>query len=653
MRSFDVFETALVRRVGTPDSVFLLLGANPKVSRITGLSEHRFAELRRWCEHEARFGHPSREIPLEEIYRKLARDLALPQSCVTTLTDAELEYEAVLLTPNPLIRRLVTEARRSNGRVIWLSDTYVPASWLTAQLVRHGLLEPGDLVYVSNEHRASKTYGDLYELVAKEVGVEPKALKHTGNDEWADIAQARAAGWRVRPARQANPNRYESALEACAAPSAGLSSLLAGASITTRLKREAAAADPALWNVAASIGGPALGSFALWLLLRAVELGLERIYFVARDGELLLRIARALRPCIPDAMGLELRYLYGSRQAWHLPSADLEPHRIAEWLGAGASQASPRELLARLRMEPRDIADLLIVDDPDVLLGEGAARFVEELLGNPTFRARVHKAAKASRAVLLGYLRQEGLLDEKPYACVELGWHGRAARSLHLVMDSAGHRGAVRHQFFSLHRAADQSDEAPPNAEAFLRDLRDGGDDVSWAHQYLLEAFCAGLEGRTITVEARDDGYEPVLERARNEPAISWGLPEFYEGVECFARELASGIRAAPGVATKANVLTLRPAIDVILETLWREPSNAEAAAVGSYPLRASILDSGLQTLARPFSWKDVVVALNPLQAFERPEWHAGSIALSTPALRRMQRVRSQMRSVLGKTRAY
>lgn len=649
MRTFDVFETALVRRVGVPSSVFLLLGAVPEVQSVTGLSAQAFAELRKWCELDRRRVEPTGEVSLEEIYDVLVRDLGVDAGSTAALMDAELWLEETLLVPNRAVAAAVAEARRDERRVLWLSDTCLPSAWIGAQLERHGLLEPGDVVYASNEHAASKNRGDLYALVASEAGLPPGAFEHAGNDHEADVVRAREAGWRARHLPEPNPNRHELTLEASSLPSAGLSSLLAGASILTRLEAEVRGVDAGRWNVAASVAGPAICSFVLWLLVRAVELGLGRIYFVARDGELLLRAARRLQACVPGAEEVELRYLYGSRQAWHLPAADLQPERVEGWLLERADRASVRDLLARLRIEPAHVADLLPVDDVDAPLGHDGPRVVRTLLEQPEFQRRLSLAAEEARGVLLGYLRQEGLLDAEPYACVELGWHGRALRSLQLVLNAAGHDGATRYQFFGLYPTA-APDGPPENAEAFFRDSRTGA-DVSWAHLYFLEAFCAGLEGRTVSVARKDGRYQAVLAEVRNAAALQWGLETVYAGVEHFAGELSAGVLAAPGALTKANVLALRPAVDTILQAAWTAPTPEEAAVLGAIPLRKSLTHPGWDALAPPLTWKDALAAFRPNGARAGLGWHEGSAAVTGRALRYATAVAWRARALQWRTR--
>ena len=57
------------------------------------------------------------------------------------------------------------------------------------------------------------------------------------------------------------------------------------------------------------MAGPALAGYVLWVLERSFEMGLKRLYFISRDGEIMLEMAQRLLPAFwPDAT-MELRYL--------------------------------------------------------------------------------------------------------------------------------------------------------------------------------------------------------------------------------------------------------------------------------------------------------------------------------------------------------
>jgi len=105
-----------------------------------------------------------------------------------------------------------------------------------------------------------------------------------------------------------------------------------------------------------SVIAPFLVAFVAWVLDRARKDRVKRLYFVSRDGELLLKIARVL---VTAREGPELCYLFGSRKSWLLPS--FVPHDPA-WqrmvLDSG-SQLTARSLLEKLGFEGSDSSRVL------------------------------------------------------------------------------------------------------------------------------------------------------------------------------------------------------------------------------------------------------------------------------------------------------
>ena len=77
-----------------------------------------------------------------------------------------------------------------------------------------------------------------------------------------------------------------------------------------------------------------LVGFALWVVAQARRRGVRRLYFVARDGEVMLAAARhVIGRLAPD---LELRYLYGSRKPWIFgatATSDEFLERLGAWPG--------------------------------------------------------------------------------------------------------------------------------------------------------------------------------------------------------------------------------------------------------------------------------------------------------------------------------
>ena len=333
--SFDVFDTLVTRAVGAPTSLFLLLGRLPDVRAITGLTPEELARLRAGAERRALRGRS--EVTLAQIHAELAAGLGLDPAQAKELLEAELAIERRLSRPVPFARALLDGAPAV--RRVAVSDMYLPGAVIEDLLDRHGLREPFDRVYVSSEHGARKRTGALFHHVQRVEAVAPAAWWHVGDDPLADYRVPRRLGITTRPVGDARLNRYEHVWEDHRWETSGLSSLLAGGSRLARLAMAPTAEQEPVVRVAAGVAAPVLTAYVLWVLNAAARESIERLYFLARDGQILYEIALRLR----DRLGLDLdlRYLYGSRQAFGDPACREAAQRYLreQGLADGASFA--------------------------------------------------------------------------------------------------------------------------------------------------------------------------------------------------------------------------------------------------------------------------------------------------------------------------
>jgi hypothetical protein len=149
--SLDIFDTALLRRVADPTTVFSLVEASDPC--LAG-----FADLRVWAELEARRlateAGRSPEIGLDEIYDVVARKLQLSAADRIPLQTLELQSERNVLVANPVVLTWYERARALAKRVIFVSDMYLPATFLAEVLEASGYADPE--VYVSNTYGVGK-----------------------------------------------------------------------------------------------------------------------------------------------------------------------------------------------------------------------------------------------------------------------------------------------------------------------------------------------------------------------------------------------------------------------------------------------------------------------------------------------------------------
>ena len=632
--SFDVFDTVITRAVGSPEAAFLLLGRRLYRRRLIHCTPETFARARIEAERRA-YRNARGECGLEAIYTELGQALGLSEAEGSQLATLEQALEAEILRVVPGASERISSARALGSRVVFISDTYLPSAFLQQQLAQHGLLTAGDGCYASCEHQMSKRSGTLFREVLRLEGVGPPSMSHEGNSQESDVVPALETGIGARLFDHANLNRYEELLEQHSYASEGLSSAFAGASRMARLAVSVAGPrEEALRNVAAGVAAPALVGFVLWLLRRADKLGLERLYFISRDGQVLLQIARQL----VKATGLrcDLRYLYGSRQAWNLPAVHVGSEDELAWIWDTTDYLSVRSLLARLDLRPEQVAEELSAvgcpeSDWDKTLGPAERRALGDLLQTDRPRRLVLDQAGGRRKVLLRYLAQEGVLDSPAWGLVDLGWYGSMQNALSAVLSDLGASVPVGF-YFALWKGA-IVDACSDRREAYYFDehRRLGYSGVVPDLIPLMETFCVADHGTVVRLEEQGEGIGPVLNGSLNQKALGWGLPLVRRTIDAFVDNL---LLDPDLVNPWADV---RDAITDVLQAFWLRPTVAEARAWGSFPWEDGLgAETYSNSLAGSYTWSDLLRCLGSLRVLphHRASWIAGSLAVSPAEVR-------------------
>lgn len=664
---FDVFETLLVRSVSPHLEIFDRLGRSAQARQLIPCSAYAFARTREAAERRARanLGHA---VSLGDIYDELAPALSLPSRLAKEIMALELQEEARALRAVESARALMANARADVGNVVFVSDMYLPHAFIREQLERHRFWQAGDRLYVSHEHGCEKRDGRLFRIVAATEGVHPARIVHYGNHPLADLRGPQMVGGAGRLVTAGNPNRYERALEAFRYETDGRAAILAGASRLARTSVDAKVPlDQALIDVAAGVVAPLLTSFVLWLFRQAEERGLKRLYFLSRDAEILLQIARQLAPKLNSQ--IELRYLYASRLAWNsaVSSPQKNPHVWYSVVYQSAIGFTNAELLGRVGLDPEDMDRIVSASrkewsstkDREILRTTLLSLEADGILG---------KLAERNKELVLEYLRQEGLFDNTPHAVVDVGWRGTQhdvlielqreqgvspAYGLFFGLDlSDSPWGGMRSGFYFDARRITPEERPeeeiaperyqPPRVPQSLqkaapRDLYP-----------LFEMFCAGREGSLLSYRRDGDRVVPVTDERRPLEVRSWNIDAVYETIESFVSHLELDERSFLDV-------DVRPALASALDLLWTRPTRLEAEAWGRFPWELGLGSSRCSCdFAPPYDRRFISKKFggNPTLT---TQWPAGSLARSNPVMVAYKALRdgSAYPRLLGKSKAF
>ena len=276
--SFDVFDTALVRRTAFPSDVFRLVGQ--RIASEVGCPANRefiedFVASRLQAEQMSLA--EQEETTLDAIWMKLRDMLDLPPACGPQY---ELDAEREVLAPNAIVLERIAQARAAGCRTVFISDTYLPAEFVEGALRHHGAAAEGDGIYVSSALGCTKRSGALYREMLKAEKVTAGAVHHYGDNPHSDVDVPRRLGIAATLLADAHFNQLERAILNCASAPDASASRLAGSMRLFRLgaSREFSAG---VRDLVATFLGPAAVVWAAWVLAAARRDGVRRLYFAA------------------------------------------------------------------------------------------------------------------------------------------------------------------------------------------------------------------------------------------------------------------------------------------------------------------------------------------------------------------------------------
>lgn len=410
---------------------------------------------------------------IEEMLRELgAGDWASAEA--RGLAAWELEREIAYTGPIAAMAARVRHWADAGKRVVAVSDTRYSEQELAILLSRHGVSGLA-AIYSSADHCVSKFSGKLFDLIALREGVEPRRTLHVGDDLSADALAAAQRGLAVR--RVNRPATPQSLPEAPEASGTG---------------------DPS-FAVGYQTLGPILVAFVRLLFHKARQDGVQRLAFVARDGELLLRVAQTIAERRENPQPFVLKYLHLSRRAMACASPDLQSlqrdpaavERVLETLqgirGMGTAMERfrnycnvPSELIlrhtARLNTEARD------------------QTAVRRFLSDPVAAADLADALAPMRERLRRYLIQEEMLDENS-AMVDIGWRASLQK---MVRSESQIWGLPSPRGYYLGLWNENAGNFPQDATGLISDQRRGRglrEGSAWHAAFLLEAMCRAKHG--------------------------------------------------------------------------------------------------------------------------------------------------------------
>ena len=319
MFSFDVFDTLITRTAKNPHGVFYIMQERLSAMELEEKCSLRrnFAQIRMNAEKEAgAYSLLSKEkmgVNLETIYQVVMQMTGISVHTKNKLMEMEIQTEidcAVGIKDNISKLKQISE----NGeRIVLISDMYLSSQIIRKILVSVDKVFEGIPIYVSNECGCTKYTGELFLYVKEKEKISVNNWTHYGDNEISDIQSPKKLGIRTIWLKKSELLPWENEFDEwnCLETNAYWQ-LYVGVARTLRQNTRMTSPE----EMGASIGGMILYPYVEWVIHNSLKQNINILYFIARDGFILKKIA----DIIISSSGLKIKtkYIYGSRKAWRI-----------------------------------------------------------------------------------------------------------------------------------------------------------------------------------------------------------------------------------------------------------------------------------------------------------------------------------------------
>jgi HAD superfamily hydrolase (TIGR01549 family) len=289
--SFDIFDTLLFRPFIKPTDLFLTLTPHyniPNFSTERINAEKRIRRIRYLNE-----GH--HEVNIYDIYNELSRtvDIDIEQG-----VDLELEKEKKYCYPNPYMKRIFDMLVENQKKIILISDMYYPESLMKGLLKYNGYRD-FEKIYVSCDYNFSKASGKLFKIAQNDFEKGVKFI-HIGDNKKADIDGAKKTNWDTEfyPASRAIAQNNLRNLNFSSIFKSFYNGIVENYFLNG-IPRDYPY-NTKKYYYGFVHGGPLVLGFVRFIHDHAVEMKLDKILFLSRDGFILKKVYDALFSDIPS-----------------------------------------------------------------------------------------------------------------------------------------------------------------------------------------------------------------------------------------------------------------------------------------------------------------------------------------------------------------
>lgn len=439
--SWDLFDTLVDRPFIHPHELFQAIEDIAKYK--TNNVYLPFHMIRRESERLARAINARREINYNEIYQCLKSKTYINRQHLNTLKKLEIEAELSCVKPRRIMKR-TWEFAGVLGKVrSIITDIYLNKKVIEKILEKNGFANYHQL-FISSEDKVRKEDGSVYpeylEKTKNKFG-DGKFL-HIGDNPKADGSMAKQFGITAHVIPKAleqlqqsyYAKLYDKPLRYPSYDSSIIIGMIANKFFSSPKSHfnKAGISNNELYNLGYSIVGPFLLSYVQWVIRRLKSHQVDKVYFLARDGYLIMQVYNLFQKTFKDLPAY--KYLLCSRRGVTVPSIFNEDNILeTAMLNYGVTTVKnflstrfglemeqvPKSTLTKYKLKADGSTKIHFPDD--LSISNGLVIDIQDI---------IFKKAQEERELYNQYLLEEGIYDDCKIAFVDIGYSGTMQRKI-------------------------------------------------------------------------------------------------------------------------------------------------------------------------------------------------------------------------------
>jgi HAD superfamily hydrolase (TIGR01549 family) len=584
--SFDIFNTAILRDVLIPFDVFELV--QKQYESIYQRSLTNYAQQRQKSEKKARKKawqqRQVAEVTFEEIFDCFQKDYDLDVDLVSTLKQLEIEAEINICHRNAYIFSLYRYCLSEQKKIVFISDMYLPLNTIEQILRSSGYTEFQKL-FVSADFAKTKSRGDLYQVAIEKLECSADEILHIGDNYQSDIVSAQNNGLKTYyyedPLKRSLKDRKfkREKLSKVFNVHHSLEESVCLAAIINKYYSQPNSQENNFWY---DLGFKNLGilflSFIGWLHATVKKDGIEKIFFLSRDGYIMKRVYDLTAEVFDRPP--EAEYLYASRRALNIPSIKKLDEVALDFLASGTSVLKVSQFLSRAGLEPKlYLEQLQRVGlnklDEEIITSEQhqKLRTFYQLIAED-----IENIAACEREKTTQYLTSINFFKKPKIAVVDIGWHGSMQYSLTKIVNALDQEIDVKGYYFATKAGAKKNQEKGMRMSSYLCDCDNPtyyGNTIRLSTE-IFEFIHSAPHGSVIKYGSERGDMKPVLEENDRPQSELTKVEMMHQGAIDFITQYLKVVSKFSCIQIPDREMAIEP-----LRRVLRNPTLEEAQNLG------------------------------------------------------------------------